>query len=295
MKRFRMLGLAAAGLGLATLACSIDLPSLPFGPQIEVGEPGQFKIGPEQTETLEIPATGSPASLRLQFAVGELLLKGGGDQLLTGTATYNVTELKPVIEGSAGDWTVRTGDVQGFSAVAAAQLVNTWELTLGSDPLDLDFDVGAAKTDINLSDMSITRFNMDAGASEVKITFSTPNAVSLESFTVKAGAGQITLSQLANANTGHMDFSLGGGDASLDFSGELKQDLGVNISGAAGNFTITVPEGAAASLTTSGGFIAVNTGDGWISEGDGYTHAGSGPNIEIQITAGAGNVNLRSN
>jgi hypothetical protein len=295
MKRLSMLALAAMAAGLTSLACSLNLPSLPFGPQIEVGAPGQFRIGPEQTDTLEISATGSPASLRIQFPVGNLQLSGGSDELLTGTATYNVAELKPIVEGSGGTWTVRTGNIEGFSAVAAAQLVNTWELALGSDPLDLDFDLGAVKAKMDLGDIAVTRLNMDAGASDIGIAFSTPNAASMESLTVKAGAAQINFSHLANANTRRMDFSLGGGDVTLDFSGELEQDLVVNISGAAGNFTIDVPQGMAAGLTTSGGFISVNTGDGWASEGDSYTHEGSGPKIDIQLTAGAGNVNLRTN
>jgi hypothetical protein len=82
---------------------------------------------------------------------------------------------------------------------------------------------------------------------------------------------------------------------SLDFSGDLAQDLSVTIESAAGNFTITVPEGTAASLSTSGGFISINPEGGWKSSGDGYVQEGNGPEINIAITAGAGNVNLRTN
>jgi hypothetical protein len=294
MKRRRILTVAAITMALASLACSVELPSLPFGPNIELGEPGQFKIGPEQTDALEIAGTGTQTDLRIQFAAGRLQIAGGGEELLKGTATYNVAELKPVVEGSGSSWTVRTGDVQGFSAVAAAQLVNTWELTLGRDPLDLDFDIGAVKADVDLGDVAVARLDMDVGASDISMAFSTPNPSSMESLTVKAGAAQLDFSRLANAEAKRMDFTLGGGDVTLDFSGQLSQDLEVTINGAAGNFTINVPDGTAASLSTSGGLISVNTDEGWISEGDGYVHEGSGPEIHIGITAGAGNVNLRS-
>lgn len=295
MKRFSHLALAAVAAALVSLACSIDLPSLPFGPKIEVGEPGQFQIGPEQTDTLEIPAAGSAASLRIQFAAGKLKLTGGGEKLLTGTATYNVAELKPIIEGSGSSWTLRTGDVEGFSAVAAAQLVNTWEAMLGSTPLDLALELGAAKTEVDLGGVSVTRLAIETGASDIDLAFSEPNPVSMESFTASAGAARLDFSHLANANTSRMDFSLGGGDVTLDFSGELAQDLDVTIDGAAGNFTIIVPEGTAADLTTGGGLISVNAESGWTSEGDGYVHEGRGPQIHIGITAVAGNVNLRTN
>jgi hypothetical protein len=295
MNRASGLVLVGIATAIATLACSINLPSLPFGPQIAVGNPGQFKIGPEETEALEIPDPGVASSLRLQFAAGDLQIASGGSELLTGTATYNVTELKPIIDGSGNGWTVRTGDVEGFSAVAAAQLVNKWDLTLGSGPLDLALDLGAAKADVELGDLAVSKLDIDTGASDMRLSFSSPNLEDMQSLTVKAGAARLNFSQLANANTTRMDFAVGGGDLTLDFSGDLAQDLDVTITGAAGNFNIDVPEGTAATLTTSGGLISVHPDAGWTSEGDGYTHQGSGPQIHVGITAGAGNVNLRTN
>lgn len=295
MNRSSILALAGIATALATLACSVNLPSLPFGPQIAIGDSGQIKVGPEETVDLDIPDPGGAATLRLQFAAGKMQIAGGGDELLTGTATYNVAELKPIIDGSGNSWSVRTGDVEGFSAVAAAQLVNTWDLKLGAGPLDLALDMGAAKAEVDLGDVGVTSLDIETGASDLELSFATPNSEEMRSLTVKAGAARLDVSQLANANTTQMDFSVGGGDLTLDFSGDLAQDLDVNITGAAGNFNITVPEGTAASLSTNGGLVAVNPDEGWTSDGNGYTHPGSGPQIHIGITAVAGNVNLHTN
>jgi hypothetical protein len=294
MKRFYHPLIVAATVGLASLACSVNLPSLPFGPQIQVGQPGQFKIGPEQTDSLKIARTGSPTALHLQLAAGKLLLRGGGTQLLTGSATYNIADFKPVVEGAGTSWTVRTGDVSGFSAAAVPQFVNNWDMTLGTDPLDMSFEFGAAKADIDLGHTAVSRLSIDAGASEIALAFSTPNQASMDSLMVNAGAAQLNFSRLANANTKRMDFTLGGGDVGLDFSGRLDQDLEVTINGVAGNFTINVPEGTKATLTTSGGLISVNPQGGWTSTSGGYSQEGGGAEIHVRITAGAGNVNLRS-
>ncbi|HLC05643.1 MAG TPA: toast rack family protein [Anaerolineales bacterium] len=294
MIRTSALVIAAGAVALASLACTINIPSTQFSPKIELGPTGSSAIGPEQTQDFNIPATGSAAGLHIAFAAGKLQLSGGGEELLTGTATYNVSDLKPVVEGSGASFRVRSGEVEGFPATAMIDLVNTWELTLGPDPVDLTLELGAAKAEIDLGDVPVTQLTVKTGATDLELDFSSPNSVSMDSFTVAAGAARLDLRGLANANTNHMEISLGGGDLNLDFSGDLTEGLDVTIDGAAGNFTINVPQGTAASLITNGALISVHPETGWTSGGDGYIHEGRGPKIGIRLTAGAGNVNLRT-
>jgi len=89
------------------------------------------------------------------------------------------------------------------------------------------------------------------------------------SLTVIAGAARLELSQLANANSPRMEFTLGGGDVTLDFSGDLSQDVDVAIEGAAGNFTIYVPDGTPARARTRGAFLSINADTGWTARDDG--------------------------
>jgi len=61
----------------------------------------KVKTGPTQTEEINIEAlpAGEVADLRLEFGAGELNLKPGDTgKLVTGTATYNVKELKPEVK-----------------------------------------------------------------------------------------------------------------------------------------------------------------------------------------------------
>ena len=60
MIRRTQFALAAAAAGMALLACSIEIPSLKFGPDIQIAEPGEVEVGSTQTESTASPppATG---------------------------------------------------------------------------------------------------------------------------------------------------------------------------------------------------------------------------------------------
>jgi len=286
--------LAAAAAGMALLACSIEIPSLQFGPDIQIAEPGEVEIGSTQTESIRIAATGDRASLNLEFAGGKIRILGGGQDLVSGTVTYNVAELKPVIEGSGSSYRLRNGEIERITS-GRADIVNTWELQLGPDPIALTIDLGAADAEMDLGGVNLFQLDIHSGASDLELGFSEPNRGPMGSLTVMAGAARLDLSQLSNANTRRMEFTLGGGDVTLDFTGEFSQDLDVAIEGAAGNFTIYVPDGTPARARTRGAFLSINADSGWAARDDGYAHEGQGPQINLSLGVGAGNINLRTN
>jgi hypothetical protein len=294
MIRRTQFALAAAAAGMALLACSIEIPSLQFGPDIQIAEPGEVEVGSTQTESIRIPATGDRTSLDLEFGGGKIRIVGGGEDLVSGTATYNVAELNPVIEGSGSSFRLRNGDTELIPG-GQGDIVNSWELQLGSDPIDLTIDLGAADAKMDLGGLNLTQLDIHTAASDLELGFSEPNRGPMGSLTVMAGAARLDLSQLSNANSPRMEFTLGGGDVTLDFSCDLSQDVDVTIEGAAGNFTIYIPDGTPARARTSGAFLSINAGSGWQAGDNGYAHEGQGPQINLSFAVGAGNINLRTN
>ena len=90
---------AALVLALASLACNFGFPD---------------RVGPDVTDEITVAGPGGDETrLFLTFAAGELHLQPGASRnLVEGTATYNIEDLKPVIDEDGDDVTIRQGDYQ---------------------------------------------------------------------------------------------------------------------------------------------------------------------------------------
>jgi hypothetical protein len=112
---------------------------------------------------------------------------------------------------------------------------------------------------------------------------------------VNAGAANVNLYGIGNANiTDGFIFKGGAGNYTLDFSGELQQDLYVTIDAGLGNLILVVPDGTPAELTLEGALTNVNTTGSWQKSGNSYNTSGSGYMIYLDVTMGAGNLDLRN-
>jgi hypothetical protein len=107
------------------------------------------------------------------------------------------------------------------------------------------------------------------------------------------GASRASLSGLANANFQEMDFRSGAGEYRLDFSGQLQQDADVSIKSGLSSIVIVVPEGTPANVRFEGGLTNVELNGAWRGSGSVYSLPGEGPELNITVEMGAGNLELR--
>lgn len=276
-------------LALATLACSItfDLPTF------------NVETGPTLTDDINVrvPPAGEVADLELVFGAGRLDISPGAQgALVAGTATYNVEELKPEIQvdGSQVRITQDETRLRGLRNIGR-DVQNRWDLQIGDTPLDLRIMAGAYQGRIELGDLSLHNLHISDGAADVRLSFSQPNRVEMETLRYETGASTVTLTGLANANFADMIFRAGAGDYRLEFSGDLDRDAAVSIQAGLSNLVIVVPEGTAARLSVDGGFSNVDPSGSWRASGqDNYTLAGEGPELTINVDVGAGNLELRN-
>ena len=122
--------------------------------------------------------------------------------------------------------------------------------------------------------------------------FSQPNRAEMETLRYETGASQVHLKGLAYANFARMVFKGGAGEYELDFSGELMRDATVSVDAGLGSVQIIVPEGMAARVIVDRGLANVDIDSGWEKSGDEYSTAGDGPVLTINVTIGAGNLEL---
>jgi hypothetical protein len=270
-------------LALTTLACGF-----------QTNFPTSGTVGPDMTDTISVPEPDGNTTLTLSFGAGELNLNPGAEQLVQGTAIYNVADFKPEITTDGGSVNISQGDYQINGFPAFNNIKNIWDFKLGSAPMDLNINAGAYKGVFNLGGLALTNLSINDGAAEVTVDFATPNPEKLSVLSYKTGASNVTLKNLGNANFASLMFESGAGNYKLDFNGQLQRDGSVSIRSGMSNLTLIIPAGTAATVKVNSGLSNIQFPSGWTQSGETYTQTGSnaGPALTIVIEMGAGNVQI---
>lgn len=271
-----------AVLAFAAIACGFNLDL-----------PPKAQPGPEVVEDISVPyPKADDVNLKLSFGAGEMKLSPGASQLVDGTATYNYTELKPVVLTDGGNVQVKLGDVGVNFLPDFNNLKNKWDFKLGGQPMNLSIESGAYDGTFEFGGLALTSLTVKDGAADVGLAFSEPNQTEMSVFSYSTGASNVKMKGLANANFSIFDFSAGAGDYTLDFSGELQRDASIKIETGFSNLIIIVPEGVNAVVTVQSGLSNVNAGSGWSQNGSVYQQTGEGHTLTFVIEMGAGNLTL---
>ncbi len=280
-----ILGLVGLGGLCSTLNTTITnlLPTVEVGQTVE--EPIRIGLLDEELTNLEI-----------SFGSGALTIRPGAeDALVEGTATYNVSQLKPKITIEDDDVLLRHENPLGLAGFTSGNIKNEWVLRLSDRPIALTIDAGAAKGDIELGGLSLAALEVTQGAANFELNFSEPNRINMETLEFKAGGAITSLTGLANARTESMSFNGGFGDFTLNFDGELQNDMDVTLDGAAGTFFLIIPEGTSAQVSINKDDIDVTIQGQWQqTDDDAYILPGKGPRINIQAGVEGGNLRLRN-
>jgi len=284
----KMILLAIMTLALVSLACSIN-----------INLPAQAKTGPTVTDKISVPFLADQqaiADVTLNFGAGKLNIQPGSEnELINGTATYNVVDFKPKVTIDSNNINIEQGNIHINGIPYINQnIVNEWDLSLGNRPISLVIKAGAYTGTYELGGLLLHRLDVTDGAASVHLSFSKPNQGEMVAFNYTTGASDVTLEGLANANPTDMTFHSGAGTYSLDFSGQLKQDMNVSIESGVSTVKIIVPRGMAASLTNNSALVSVTTCGGCEQNGNNYQLAGSGNKISIEVKMGAGTLQLET-
>lgn len=287
MNIYKILAVIGA-IALTTLACTFTIDNQIRG----------VTVGSLETTDIEVPEPGSDQISRvvLEFGAGQLNLSPGArDALISGKATYNVSEFEPKV--TVDDSRVKISqqvDEVNLIPILDDQLENRWDLQFGASPLELEISAGGYQGEFELGGIPLYELRIAEGAADTNLSFSEINPVEMDSLRYDTGASRATLSGLANANFREFDFRSGAGDYRLDFSGQLQQDADVSIKSGLSSIVIIVPEGTTATVRFEGGLANVDRSGAWDRSGGVYRMSGEGPELNITIEMGAGNLELRN-
>lgn len=273
-------------MAIVSLACGISVPV-------------QVKTGPTVTDQISVPLTSGndlPYAVTLSFGAGNFTLTpGASNAVVSGTATYNVTDFKPKITINQAVVSVEQGNLKlGGIPNFQNKIKNDWSLQLGDVPMRLSVSAGAYTGRYELGGLPLQSLSISDGAADVNLSFSSPNPGNMDTFGYTTGASSVKLSNLANAHFAEMKFRSGAGDYRLDFSGDLRFDTSVTIESGLSSVTIVVPVGVPASVTFEGGLTNVQPEGQWVKNGNEYHQTGSGPSLDITVKMGAGNLKLQN-
>jgi hypothetical protein len=256
------------------------------------------ELGITQTENINIaiPDTSNTPTLSLQVRGGQLLLAPGAEKgLVEGTVTYNAAQLKPHIDTNGNNVRISPEEDIGMGGIFTERLENNWDLKLSSVPMELTIDAGGVNTELELGNLSLADLLITHGGGEFQLLFSKPNQIEMEELEFKGGASSATLTGLANAHADNISFEAGAGEFTLDFSGELQNDLDVDIRSGLGAITIIVPKGVAAEVSSNGAMSSVEMMGEWQKSDDTtYILPGEGHQITIKADIGLGSLTLLS-
>lgn len=222
MSRTQVLALFASSLILAGLFVACD-------------EPRDYL-----TESRTVAFDGATrVAVGLRMGAGEVRLRGADQTaLLEASFEFNRERLRPEIDyrvsGGRGELTVRHGRRRG---VNFGHVRNRWDLSLGTAaPVDLNIDLGAGRSDLDLRGLKLERVEVDMGVGEMSIDLRGPHAAG---FLVKVdggvGSGKFDLP----AEVG-VRIKVDGGLGSVNLHGGLRKEGGVYINDAYGKSPVTI-------------------------------------------------------
>ncbi|MDX1436215.1 MAG: toast rack family protein [Anaerolineales bacterium] len=243
----------------AALACSLPIQ----------------QTGPVQTqsEVVELGAANS-ANVEITMGAGELHVHGGASNLMEAEFTYNIEDWQPEVvysvSGEIGQLSIKQPETD-IAGIPDGDIRYEWDLRfIDGVPLDLEIDLGAGESTIDLGSLSVGNLQMRTGAGRVSALL---------------GGSQLT----------GADINAGVGETTIDLSGDWQNNAEISIGAGVGDLTVIVPSGVGAIVNVDVGIGDISA-DGFRVQGGSYTNEAYGDSavtISVDIEGGIGQITLQ--
>ncbi len=121
---------------------------------------------------------------------------------------------------------------------------------------DLFLDFGVGDAEINLTDISITKLNINCGLSDVELEINKRNNVVCESVSIENGLGDLSVSGLGNLAAKDIDINIGLGSADIDFTGDRIYDMDINVDVGLGSLDMVLPNKTNIKIYVDSSFLS---------------------------------------
>lgn len=177
---------------------------------------------------------------------------------------------------------------------------DTWYVELtDAVPLSMDVELGAGKSDFDMSGLIVNDLDITTGASSSRLDFGEKNKGEIKKLSIESGVSKFVANNLNNANFRTMQFDGGVGTYILDFGGSLNRDVDVNINVGLGAMTIIVPKEIGLRVKYEDSWLSNLTLDDdefirkrkGIYESQNYANAAG--RMDVHVESGLGSVRIK--
>lgn len=162
-------------------------------------------------------------------------------------------------------------------------------------PMDLDLELGATRSRVELGGLSLTALEVSAGASETTVSISDPNPLRARTAKFEVGAASFRVHGLGNLNAERIRLEAGVGDVTLDFTGEWRGNTDVQVEMGLGSLTLRFPTGVGVRIVKDT-FLASLDSQGLIKQDDAYLSPdwdAAEHRVTVRVEAALGSIAVR--
>jgi hypothetical protein len=237
-------------------------------------------------------------NVRLEYGAGRLRVEPARTDLLYRfEMQYDEDRVRPVTQYDRSGGVLRVG-MESRSEGRGVSRMHGGHATVGLNPavpVDLQMEFGAGEADLDLGGLSLQRVSLETGASDTRVSFSTPNRIDADRVRLEAGAAQLYVSGLGNTHASRIDFDGGVGHATLDFSGAWTRDAEAKLEMGVGSLTLRFPRDLGVRITKDS-FLATFDHEGMVKRGDAWysrNYDSAARKLNVSIDAAFGSIDVQ--
>ena len=219
---------------------------------------GTYDVGPtEQTSHTFEQGGAETLKADINMGVGELVIGSGANELAEAEFTYNIEDWKPElnydVRGDNGRLTISQPNNSEINGFPTNDIEYKWDIRFNNDiPTDLNIDLGAGESKLNLNGLHLTNLNIDIGAGETDVDLSGDWPESFD-VTINGGVGKTEITLPSNVGVrvkpttglGTVDVYglIRNGDVyTNDLYGEADVELDISVVSGIGEIELNVAE-----------------------------------------------------
>jgi hypothetical protein len=248
--------------------------SLSFGQTDDEFIRDYYKYDLNEYELLEID---------LNFALGELKISTNDKpKTISGIIEYDPERTETdVVFSTLGEKAILTINGEtGHDFQCCDDGINFKDFNLGDNfynsmdfklakgiPTELQLGFGLGEANIDLTDLSLSYFELDCGLSDVKLEMESSNKITCERVSISSGLGDFNGYGLGNLNTRKFILDVGLGSATIDLRGKFDEDMDLSIDVGLGSLELILPKDVNIKLRVDHSFLSSVDVDGLMSKG----------------------------